>query len=128
MSANSSTTGKVRSVEQLVEFVATGATTDFVLFWGHTATDGAITQTCLSQWWRSPFTIDETVYPTAEHYMMASKARLFGDSTALARILSCEHPKQAKELGRLVAGFDERIWTRERFGVAVIGNHAKFGQ
>ena len=60
--------------------------------------------------------------------MMAAKARLFGDATSLARILACEHPKQAKEYGRVVVGFDENLWTKERIDLVVAGNHAKFAQ
>lgn len=128
MKTSASSVESVRSVDQLVKLISTGAPADFVFFWGHTAKDGAITQACLSQWWQSSFTVDGIMYPTAEHYMMAAKARLFGDSAALARILSCEHPKQAKEHGRSVTGFDERTWVEERFGIAVMGNHGKFSQ
>ena len=42
----------------------------------------------LSQWFEAPFTIEGVTYPTAEHWMMAEKARLFGDGEALGRILS----------------------------------------
>ena len=60
--------------------------------------------------------------------MMASKARLFGDETALRRILLAKHPKQAKQEGRKVAGFDEATWVERRFDLVVAGNHAKFAQ
>jgi predicted NAD-dependent protein-ADP-ribosyltransferase YbiA (DUF1768 family) len=36
----------------------------------------------LSQWWPASFSIDSQIYPTAEHYMMAQKAKLFEDDEA----------------------------------------------
>lgn len=82
---------------------------------------------CLSQWWPSPFTVDEVEYATAEHWMMAAKARLFEDAEAERRVLAAAHPAQAKKAGRLVRGFDESIWERERFGIVVEGSVHKFG-
>ena len=53
---------------------------EFLFFWGHQPSkDGTITKSCLSQWYAAPFVVDGLVYPTAEHWMMAEKARLFGD-------------------------------------------------
>jgi len=119
----------IQSVEQLRELVAKGKRLKFLFFWGHTApANGTINQACLSQWWPSSFEIDEVIYPTAEHFMMASKARLFGDTATWHRILACGHPKQAKEFGRQVAGFDEKKWVSERFGFVIAGNYAKFSQ
>ena len=39
--------------------------------------------------------------------MMAAKARLFGDTTALEKILQADNPAVAKYLGQLVNDFDE---------------------
>lgn len=85
-------------------------------------------QGCLSQWWPAAFTVDGVRYPTAEHYMMAAKARLSGDAEAAGKILAAPHPGAAKALGRQVRGFDEQRWAQHRFGVVVAGNLAKFGQ
>ena len=60
--------------------------------------------------------------------MMAGKARLFGDMAIHAEILKAPHPKQAKELGRKVKGFDEETWVARRFDLVVAGNEAKFAQ
>ena len=119
----------IRSVDQLRELVAKGTRPKYLFFWGHTpAATGTISQACLSQWWSVPFEVDGTVYPTAEHFMMASKARLFHDTGVLDRILASRHPKQAKEFGRQVTGFDEREWESQRFGFVIAGNYAKFSQ
>lgn len=119
----------IRTAEQLREAISAGFQPKYVFFWGHTPTrDGSVTSSCFSQWWEAPFTVDGVVYRTAEHYMMVAKARLFGDSSAAQRILAASHPKQAKAIGREVAGFDEGIWVRERFSLVVAGNLAKFSQ
>ncbi len=82
---------------------------------------------CFSQWWPSPFTVDGITYATAEHWMMAGKARLFDDAEAERRVLDASHPKQAKDAGRTVRGFDEETWLRHRFSLVVEGNVHKFG-
>ena len=67
----------------------------FLLFWGHTVpTGGQVGKTCLSQWYPSPFTVDGVLYHTAEHFMMAEKARIFGDDEKLAEILAAAKAPQ----------------------------------
>jgi predicted NAD-dependent protein-ADP-ribosyltransferase YbiA (DUF1768 family) len=95
----------------LRERCSNGETFQYVFFWGHRLSKtGKITKSCFSQWYRSPFEINGTLYPTAEHWMMASKARLFGDQEILAKILDCSEPKTAKALGRKVRGYDDSVW------------------
>jgi ribA/ribD-fused uncharacterized protein len=65
-------------------------------------------------------------YRTAEHWMMAEKARLFGDAEAERAVLAAEHPAEAKKAGRLVRGFTEETWARERFRIVVEGSVHKF--
>ena len=83
---------------------------------------------CLSQWFPAAFTVDGIRYATAEHWMMAEKARLFEDGLALARVLAKDDPGAAKAAGRSVRGFDEAVWRRHRFDIVVRGNRAKFEQ
>lgn len=102
---------------------------DFVFFWGYQVrADGQLGPSCLSQWWPADFTVDGIDYPTAEHYMMAEKARLFGDQEILERILAAPEPSQAKALGRKVSGFASGVWEERRLEIVVRGNLAKFGQ
>ncbi|HET9382321.1 MAG TPA: NADAR family protein [Streptomyces sp.] len=120
-------TGTITSQETLIREVRAGARVRYLRFWGHRPRpDGRIGPSCLSQWWPSPFTVDGVAYGTAEHWMMAGKARLFGDAEAERRILAATHPAQAKKEGRLVRGFDEAAWERERFGLVVEGSVHKF--
>lgn len=105
-----------------------GETFRYLHFWGHAPSPkGELTRSCLSQWYAAPFDIDGVRYPTAEHWMMAAKARLFGDSATLARILEAPDPRAAKALGRKVAGFDDAAWVAARRRLVTDGNVAKFG-
>jgi ribA/ribD-fused uncharacterized protein len=115
--------------EDLRQLIASGERVKFLYFWGHQPQrDGSIGPGCLSQWWPSEFTEDGVTYRSAEHYMMAGKARLFGDLPAVDRILAARTPAEAKNLGREVRGFDEGAWAAARFGIVVAGSTAKFGQ
>lgn len=120
---------KARSREQLARIIAAGGLPLWLMFWGHQRqVDGSVGKGCLSQWWPCAFTVDGIGYASAEHWMMAAKARLFDDRDALARILAAPTPAEAKNLGRLVRGFDESVWAARRFELVVAGNVAKFGQ
>ncbi len=101
----------------------------YLYFWGHRpSASGQLSASCLSQWWSSPFTVDGVTYATAEHWMMAGKAQLFGDQEAASRIVAASHPDRAKKLGRQVRGFDEQRWREHRSQLVVAGNLAKFSQ
>ena len=79
-----------------------------------------------SQWYPSPMVIDGVKYSCAEQYMMAQKARLFGDDPALRAIMSTDDPAQQKRLGKLVRGFDVRIWEAVARDVVMRASIAKF--
>ncbi|MES2107848.1 MAG: NADAR family protein [Bacteroidota bacterium] len=101
----------------------------FLFFWGHTkkAAD-SIDNSCFSQWFELPFVVDSITYKTAEHWMMANKALLFGDFKAYDKIISCNKPGEAKKLGRTVLGFDEITWRDSRADIVTKGNIHKFNQ
>ncbi len=116
-------------VEALRERVNTGQHVSYLCFWGHRPrADGAISAACFSQWYAAPFTVNGVRYATAEHWMMAEKARLFGDEVACVQILAKDDPGAAKAVGRTVRGFDDGVWNQHRFDIVVRGNLAKFGQ
>lgn len=115
--------------EALLRRVAEGWAADFLFFWGHRANPKQpIGKHVFSQWWPVVFQIDGVRYPTAEHFMMAEKARLFGDGDSLRLILEAETPDRAKALGRKVQGFSEDAWQAAAFDIVLRGNRAKFGQ
>ncbi|WP_434595295.1 NADAR family protein [Streptomyces sp. A5-4] len=118
-----------RSVEEAVAAERRGERLRQLLFWGHRPNrDGTPGPSCLSQWWEAGFSEDGHTYRSAEHYMMAHKAWLFGDPATAARILEAGHPNEAKKLGRQIGGFDSAVWDAERYGIVVRGNIAKFGR
>lgn len=100
----------------------------------------------LSQWYRSDFEIDGIKYNCCEQWMMAEKARLFGDAEALEKILKVDpanpnlatdfpgrefgqwidFPRLQKELGRGIKGFDKDKWEKVAQDVVYRGNYAKF--
>jgi ribA/ribD-fused uncharacterized protein len=117
------------TMEALITATKNGLTPEYLCFWGHQKSkDGSITRSCLSQWWQSAFVVDGVQYATAEHYMMAEKARLFGDEGIIPSILQAETPKEAKALGRKISGFDEALWLDHRLAIVTQGNRAKFSQ
>jgi ribA/ribD-fused uncharacterized protein len=123
------TAADVRSADQLRSLIESGARPCYLLFWGHQPPPaGGVGKGCLSQWWPAAFTVDGLSYPSAEHFMMAGKASLFGDPKTAARIRQAPHPDAAKALGRQVRGFDEQRWAQHRFDLVVTANLAKFGQ
>jgi ribA/ribD-fused uncharacterized protein len=119
----------VRSCDELIQFLDRGANARYLMFWGHSAGKAeAVSKVCFSQWFGAPFRIDGVPYLTAEHYMMAEKARLFGDAAALEKVLASSTPGAAKAAGRGVLGFDEARWLEKRWEIVVRANVEKFAQ
>jgi len=100
---------------------------DFLFFWGHTVKD-EITKACFSQWFPCEFVDNGVVYKTAEHYMMAAKARLFDDNEILELILEAHSPNEAKNLGRKVKNFNSEIWDHHKYQIVIQANQLKFSQ
>lgn len=102
---------------------------EFLFFWGHRPSkDGSVTASCFSQWWEQSFTVDKIAYISAEHWMMAQKAELFGDAEIKELILNAKSPGEAKKLGRKVKNFDPAKWDDEKFAIVTNGNLHKFQQ
>lgn len=117
------------STADLLEGLAAEQRYRYVFFWGDTPRrDGSVGASSLSQWFQAPFTVDGIRYQTAEHWMMAAKARVFGDPDAERRAIEAGHPSEAKAVGRTVRNFDTETWLRHRVEVVVEGNIHKFGQ
>ena len=74
------------------------------------------------------FTVNLVEYNCVEQFMMASKARLFSDDTALSAILASDDPREQKRLGRQVRHFDHDSWQSECENIVLHGNLAKFSQ
>lgn len=125
----SDTASLPHNLAALQALAADGARLHYLFFWGHRPQrNGGVGAGCLSQWWPAAFAVDGIPYATCEHYMMAAKARLFGDESIAEQILAAAGPEQAKALGRRVRAFDEPVWNAHRFDIVVAGNVAKFSQ
>ena len=119
----------VYNTRALLAEIHRGRQPKYLFFWGHQPkTPDQIDKACLSQWYPAGFEDQGIGYPTAEHYMMAEKARLFQDEAMLETILKAPHPGAAKKFGRQVAGFDDRRWEKHRFDIVVKGSILKFSQ
>ncbi|MET3536957.1 NADAR family protein [Chryseobacterium limigenitum] len=100
---------------------------EFLFFWGHTVKE-EITKACFSQWFPFQFEENGIEYQTAEHYMMAGKAKLFNDDETLEEILKSDSPNLAKSLGRKVKNFDPKLWDEQKYDIVKRGNFLKFSQ
>ena len=116
------------NVEKIKEIVRKNPNTEIIYFWGHTPNHKKMTKSCFSQWYDVYFEVDGEQYHTTEQYMMASKARLFGDEDTRSEIMNSYSPAEYKKLGRKVKGFDATIWDEKKLDIVVEGNKAKFGQ
>lgn len=113
----------------LIEKHESGERVKYLFFWGHQPRkDGTIGETCFSQWWQSSFEVEDVTYLTAEHWMMAQKARLFKDSENLQKILQAKTPAEAKKLGREVHNFDPKEWDNHKYDYVKAGSIHKFSQ
>lgn len=101
----------------------------------------------LSNWYKSPFearcrfgecdaykisAIDELLhgvrYCCAEQFLMASKATLFGDADSYEKIMKTSSPREMKDFGRRVKGFDQEVWDANKATVMHFALHLKFDQ
>lgn len=81
-----------------------------------------------SQWHPTPFRIEGHQVVTAEQWMMAAKAILFGDERRVAAILATSDPGEQKRHGQMVEGFDQETWDRWKIDIVYLGNLEKFRQ
>lgn len=119
----------IYQLEDLQQAYRSGAEYDFLFFWGHRApASGGVNASCLSQWWPCSFELGNECYTCAEQYMMAEKARLFGDNQMVAAIMGTRDPKAMKAYGRAIKGYNQAVWEQYRYAIVKRGNEAKFRQ
>lgn len=118
------------SLDKLIEQYNQGERVKYLFFWGHQPSkDGSIGLSCFSQWWdKHPFEVNQVVYQTTEHWMMAKKAELFRDQEICAKILQTRTAAEVKKLGREVKGFNYELWEKNRYEIVKQGNLHKFEQ
>jgi len=91
---------------------------DYYFFWGGYC----------SQWIESPFEEFGETFNTAEQFMMAAKAKVFGDDETYAKIMATDSPSEQKKLGRQVKNFDMYVWETFARDYVTLGNYNKFTQ
>lgn len=117
------------TIADLIQRKDNGENLKFIFFWGHSPAHEEVTdKSCLSQWYPAAFCEGDLLFKTAEHYMMAQKARLFNDEVSFKKILSSEKPGEAKALGRLIENFEDTLWNEHRFEIVKRANVLKFQQ
>ena len=100
------------SIQTVKDRFNSGEPLEYVFFWGHHTKLGKMTKACFSQWFPADFVVDDVAYNCTEQYMMAEKARVFGDDDIRQKMLASNDPKEIKALGRQVKNFDVETWRR----------------
>lgn len=116
------------TINKIKEIVRSNNNVPIIYFWGHTPNPKKVTAACLSQWYDCWFEMNGVQYHTAEQYMMASKARLFGDEEVFKEIMDASSPFDYKKLGRKIRGFVAETWDDKKYDIVVTGNKSKFSQ
>lgn len=91
---------------------------EMILFWGGV----------FSNWFSSEFSVYGTKYSSVEQFMMAEKAKFFGDLDALDEIMATHNPRTQKAIGRRVQDFDANKWLDRCQSIVYPGIRAKFEQ
>ena len=82
----------------------------------------------LSNFHPAEFEVDGITFPTSEHYIQYTKARVFGDNLAAANILNASTPADSKSLGWSVNNFDKEKWDENAKRYCYQGIREKFMQ
>ncbi|VUD41814.1 N-glycosidase [Thalassocella blandensis] len=112
----------------LLDSFNAGKKIKFIFFWGHRNASNEVNKSCLSQWYESSFIFEGNHYVSAEQFMMASKANLFGDTSVFREIISTNDPGKVKALGRTVKNFDQSEWDKQKFDIVTRASYLKFSQ
>lgn len=99
---------------------------DPVLFSG--ADEGKGEWRGFSTMYEAPFQVDGITFPTLEHYVQWSKAKMFGDAATEAKILKTKTAKAVKTLGDKVKDAKEDEWDKKKDEFMRVGLKAKFMQ
>lgn len=116
------------SKQSIIEDIKSGKPIEYLFFYGHKKNAESIGDECLSQWYDCKFTINGRTIHTAEQYMMSQKAAVFGDKETFKKIMSANHPKQYKALGRQIKNFNQETWDKAKYKIVLDGNLLKFSQ
>ena len=103
-----------------MEWLLAHPNTRLTLFWSN--------ESPFSNFHKSYFEDGSRGYTCMEQYMMYKKAVCFRDDVIAEKILETDEVGSIKELGRMVAGYNENYWNGIRQIVVYEGLIAKFSQ
>lgn len=81
-----------------------------------------------SNWYHSPISMPQGNFNCVEQFFMYQKASFFGDDVIAARVMLTQSPRNQKDLGKKVQGFDAARWLAACQDVIYPGVLAKFVQ
>ena len=81
-----------------------------------------------SNFHRSPFTINNKMFNSAEQWIQYQRCLMFGDSYTANMILRTETPLDAKRLSHRINGVDHSKWQLNRHTVCLDGVKIIFGK
>lgn len=82
----------------------------------------------LSNWYPSEFAVNGVAFSSMEQYMMYKKSVYFGDKDTADEILATDDVAKIKNLGRLVANYNESRWNGVRQIIVFEGLIEKFSR
>jgi len=93
-----------------------------IYFWKPHQNDGY-----LSNWYKSPFTVEGKNFINSEHYFMWRKVMLF-EPELEKLILSTTDPKEMKAIGQKVKNYNYKEWSDKRYEIMKEALFHKFSQ
>lgn len=72
--------------------------------------------------------IDGVTFPTVEHYVQWSKAKMFGDAASQTKIMKTASAKTVKTIGNKIQNVKEEEWESRRDDIMRVALRAKFTQ
>lgn len=90
----------------------------YVFFWG----------SVFSNWAKCKFIHEGVEYSSTEQTMMAAKAKLFGDASALKEVMATRNPRVQKAIGRAIQNFDKAKWLEVCYPLVTDAIYSKFSQ
>ena len=81
-----------------------------------------------SNWYPSTFNINGITYNCGEQYMMAQKAKIFGDIESEKLIMITQNPKEQQAIGRRIKNFDSKKWDEVKYELVKKGLREKYNQ
>ncbi len=118
----------INNKQQLIDFLAQGNHLDYVFFGGEGLDQQEDARRCFSQWYMAGFEVEGHRFVNSAHYVMAAKAKLFGDDQAYQNLLGVSSAEDIQTLGRSIQGFNESLWLDNRMGIVDTSVEAKFAQ